>query len=164
LSYDNCNEENNEKFSIDLDNMKRQLLPGEKKKVEEQKQTQINANENNTNNELIIDEQELNSKIQNSDFVEYVVRAVKKTVKCEDALIRQILYTGLSSYIQDDPINLGIIAPTSEGKTYPVEECMKFFPREDVYKVGSMSTKVLVRQRGILIDKNGHPIDEKIKE
>jgi hypothetical protein len=164
LSYDNCNEENNEKFSIDLDNMKRQLLPGEKKKVEEQKQTQINANENNTNNELIIDEQELNSKIQNSDFVEYVVRAVKKTVKCEDALIRQILYTGLSSYIQDDPINLGIIAPTSEGKTYPVEECMKFFPREDVYKVGSMSTKVLVRQKGILIDKNGEPIDQQIKE
>ena len=77
----------------------------------------------------------------------YVLKVIKKTIKCEDALIRQILYTGLSSYISDDPINLGIIAPTSEGKTYPVEECMKFFPREDVYKVGSMSTKVLVRQK-----------------
>lgn len=149
MSYDNCNEENNEKFSIDLDHIKRQLLSDEKKKFEEQKQTKINANENNTNNKLIIDEQELKSKIQNSDFVESVVKAVKKTVKCEDVLIRQILYTGLSSYIQDDPINLGIIAPTSEGKTYPVEECMKFFPKTDVYKVGSMSAKVLVRQKGI---------------
>lgn len=102
--------------------------------------------------------------IQNPNFIEYVIDQVKKTVKCEDALIRQILYTGLSSYIGDDPINLGIIAPTSEGKTYPVEECIKFFPREDVFKVGSMSTKVLVRQKGILVDKNGEPIGQKIKE
>jgi hypothetical protein len=116
-------------------------------------------------NTTIIDENELKSKIKNNeDFFEYVIRTVKKTVKCEDALIRQILYTGLSSYIGDDPINLGIIAPTSEGKTYPVEECMKFFPKEDVYKVGSMSAKVLVRQKGILIDKNGEPIEQKIKD
>ena len=99
------------------------------------------------NDNTIIDEDGLKSKINNNDFFEYVIRTVKKTVKCEDALIRQILYTGLSSYIQDDPINLGIIAPTSEGKTYPVEECMKFFPKEDVYKVGSMSAKVLKTER-----------------
>ena len=116
------------------------------------------------NDNTIIDEDGLKSKINNNDFFEYVIRTVKKTVKCEDALIRQILYTGLSSYIQDDPINLGIIAPTSEGKTYPVEECMKFFPKTDVYKVGSMSAKVLVRQKGILIDKDGNPIDQKIKD
>jgi len=41
---------------------------------------------------------------------------------------------------------------------------MKFFPKEDVYKVGSMSAKVLVRQKGILIDKDGNPIDQKIKD
>ena len=164
MSYDNCDDENKEKFSIDLDNIKRQLLSDQEKWFEEQKQSEINDNKNNTNNKLIIDEEELKSKIHNSDFVEYVVKTVKKTVKCEDVLIRQILYTTLSSYIQDDPINLGIIAPTSEGKTYPVEECIKFFPTEDVYKVGSMSTKVLVRQRGILIDKNGEPIEQKIKE
>ena len=35
-------------------------------------------------------------------------QTIKKTVKCEDAPIRQILYTGLSSYVRDDPINLGI--------------------------------------------------------
>ena len=92
MSYDNCNEENNEKFSIDLDHIKRQLLSDEIKKFEEQKQTKINAKENNTNNKLIIDEQELKFKIQNSDFVEYVVKAIKKTVKCEDVLIRQIFY------------------------------------------------------------------------
>jgi hypothetical protein len=74
------------------------------------------------------------------------------------------MYGGLSSYIGDDPINLGILAPTSEGKTYPVEECIKYFPKQDNYKVGSMSAKVLVRERGILVDGNLNPIDDKIKE
>ena len=120
--------------------------------------------DDDSDNTIIVDEYRLKSQIKNNDYFEYVIRTVKKTVKCEDPLIRQILYTGLSSFIGDDPINLGIIAPTSEGKTYPVEECMKFFPKEDVYKVGSMSAKVLVRQKGILIDKNGEPIDQKIKD
>jgi hypothetical protein len=56
------------------------------------------------------------------------------------------------------------LGPTSEGKTYPVEECIKFFSKEDVYKVGSMSAKVLVRDKGILVDKNLNPIEDKIRE
>jgi hypothetical protein len=40
-----------------------------------------------------------------------------------------------------------MIAHPSEDKTYPVEECIKFFPKTDIYKVGSMSAKVLVRER-----------------
>jgi len=129
------------------------------------KNNSSNKNDNSTTT-VVIDEQELKSKINNfdGDFINYIIKQIKKTVKCEDVLIRQILYTGLSSYVGDDPINLGIIAPTSEGKTYPVEETMKLFPKKDMYKVGSMSAKVLVRQRGTLIDKNGKPIDQKIKD
>ena len=56
------------------------------------------------------------------------------------------------------------MAPTSEGKTYPVEECINFFPREDVYKVGSMSAKTLVRDKGILVDKNLNPIEDELRE
>src|SRR5215211_2033990 len=112
-----------------------------------------------------LDEEELRSKIDTQDVVEYFIKIVKKTVKCEDVLIKQILYTGLSSYIQDDPINLGIMAPTSEGKTYPVEECIKYFSKQDIYKVGSMSAKVLVRERGIFVDgRNLNPIEEKLKD
>ena len=164
MSYDDyADNENKENTVIDMDNIKKQLLSDQEKRFEEQKQTKINDTED-TDKKLTIDEQELKSKINNDDYVEYLIQIIKKTVKCEDSLIRQILYTGLSSYIQDDPINLGIIAPTSEGKTYPVEECMQYFPKTDVYKVGSMSAKVLVRQKGILIDKNGNPIDQKIKD
>jgi hypothetical protein len=40
---------------------------------------------------------------------------------------------------------------------------MKFFPREGVYKVGSMSTKVLVRQRDNFNKQKWEPLDEKIR-
>ena len=80
----------------------------------------------------IIDENELNEKIlpYHRQYLEYIVQTVQKTVKCEDSLIKQILYTGFSSYIEDDPINLGIIAPTSEGKTYAVIETLQYFPKK----------------------------------
>jgi len=164
LSYDESDNKNKENITVDLDNIKRKLIEDQEKDLDKkQKQSLINDNGNN-NNKIIIDEDELKSQIHNEDFIEYVIKKVKKTVKCEDILIRQILYTGLSSYIEVDPINLGILAPTSEGKTYPVEECIKFFPREDVFKVGSMSAKVLVRDKGILVDKNLNPIEDKLKE
>jgi hypothetical protein len=88
---------------------------------------------------------------------------LKKTIKQEDSLVRQIVYTGLSAYT-NDPINLGIIAPTSEGKTYPVIESIKVFPKEDVWLIGNMSTKMLVRQKGVLVDQNNEPLKPKIKE
>jgi hypothetical protein len=101
---------------------------------------------------------------QNNHF-EYIVKSIKKTVKCEDALIRQILYTGFSTYVEDDPLNLGVLAPTSEGKTYAITESLQYFPNEDVLYIGQMSPKVLVRQKGILIDKkSGEPIDHKIQD
>jgi hypothetical protein len=86
-------------------------------------------------------EQVLDSKILDKDYAECVIKTLKKTVKQEDSLVRQICYTGLSAYT-NDPINLGIIAPTSEGKTYPVIESIKLFPKEDVWLIGKMSTKI----------------------
>jgi hypothetical protein len=108
-------------------------------------------------------EQVLDSKIPDKDYAECVIKTLKKTVKQEDSLVRQICYTGLSAYT-NDPINLGIIAPTSEGKTYPVIESIKLFPKEDVWLIGKMSTKMLVRQKGTLVDENNEPLKPKIKE
>ena len=52
--------------------------------------------------------------IPDNDYAEFVIRTAKKTVKQEDALVRQIFYTALSKD-SADPINLAIFAPTSEG-------------------------------------------------
>ena len=102
-------------------------------------------------------------RIPNGDCTEFVIRSVKRTIKQEDSLVRQILYTCWSGHT-NDPINLGIMAPTSEGKTYPVIEALKFVPKEDVWKIGQMSTKVLVRQKGIRVDKDGIPLESRLKE
>jgi hypothetical protein len=88
---------------------------------------------------------------------------IKKKVMQEDALIRQILYACLSS-VSDDPINLGIIAPTSEGKTWPVMRTTEYFPQEKIWNIGQMSTKTLVRQKGVLIDSKGNFIGREVKE
>ena len=142
--------------------------------IKNRKTGTINVNDNNNTiikssaivspTTVFIDENSVESEIQSNDIFEYVIKTIKKTVKCEDALIRQILYLSFSSYIEDDPINLGIIAPTSEGKTYPITESLQYFPKEDVLYIGRMSTMALVRRKGILIDKNGLSIGPKVKE
>jgi hypothetical protein len=115
------------------------------------------------NDDIVVNHEELDFNIYDRDYAEFVINTIKKTVKQEDSLVRQIFYCGLSAYT-NDPINLGIIAPTSEGKTYPVIESLKPFPKEDVWLIGSMSTKLLVRQKGVLVDGNNEPLKPKIKE
>jgi hypothetical protein len=153
--------ENKENIINDIDNIKRQLIADEEKYLEEHKKS---GNNDNCNNALI-DGYELKSKIWNLDFADLVIRTAKKTVKREDSLIRQIFYTGLSAY-SNNPLSIGIKAPTSEGKTYAVKEViMKFFPKKDVWIIGSMSPKVIVRQKGKLVDgTTNQPLDARIRE
>ena len=98
-----------------------------------------------------------------NDYVEFVINTTRRTVRKENSLIRQILYTGLSKDTAD-PNNLMVSAPTSEGKTYPVIEVLKFFPKEDVFYIGKMSTMSLVRQNGILMDSNNEPMKDRIRQ
>lgn len=105
----------------------------------------------------------LSRRIPDSRYAEYIVNTAKRTIKREDSLIRLVLYTGLSTYTKD-PLNLGIIAPTSEGKTYAVSEVINLFPKQDVWKIGSMSPKVLIREQGILVDWDNQPIQKEIQK
>jgi hypothetical protein len=118
---------------------------------------------NNNNESLDDDINKLFDLIPDKNFVEFVINTAQKTIKQENSLTRLITYTALSAYTKE-PLNLGIIAPTSEGKTYPVNEIIKFFPNQDVWLIGSMSPKVIVRDKGILVDENNDPIKEDIKE
>ena len=88
---DSVKDENKDNIVINIDNIKRQLIAGEEMCLEQQQQcSEINDNEN-TYQKLTIDEPELKFNICNDDYVEYLIQIVKKTVKCEDSLIRQIL-------------------------------------------------------------------------
>jgi hypothetical protein len=102
-------------------------------------------------------------KIPDKDFAEFVIETIKRTVRQEDSLVRQIFYTALSKN-SANPINLAVLAPTSEGKTYPVLESVKYLPKSDVWKLGSMTPKVIIRQNGTLVDKDNEPLKPKIKE
>lgn len=99
---------------------------------------------------------ELDSKIPDRDYAESAIRTIKRTVKQEDSLVRQIFYTGISKD-SGDPINLAVLAPTSEGKTCAVLESLQYFPKQDIWKIGSMTPKVIIRQNGILVDANNEP-------
>jgi hypothetical protein len=105
---------------------------------------------------------QLESRIPDANFAEFVIKIANKTVKQEDALVRQIVYTALSAKT-NDPMNLGIMAPTSEGKTYPVVETLGIFPQNDIWYIGGMSPMVLVRQKGVLVDRNNQPIQAEVK-
>ena len=85
------------------------------------------------------------------------------SVKQEDSLIRQIFSTALSADTKD-PINLGILAPTSEGKTYPVIESLQYFPKSKIWYIGKMSPMVLVIQKGIIVDTNNESIEPLIND
>ena len=92
-------------------------------------------------------QQDLDSIIPDRDYAEFVIRTAKKTVKQEDLLVRQIFYVGLSKD-SSNPLNLAVLAPTSEGKTHAVLETLQYFPKNEIWKVGSMSPKVIIRQNG----------------
>jgi hypothetical protein len=108
--------------------------------------------------------QELGKEIPDGDYVEYVIKIAKRTVKGEDALVRLLVYVGLTVY-SHNPLCLGIRAPTSEGKTYAITQTIqKFFPKEDIWLIGSMSPKALIRQNGVLVDSNNELLEPKIRE
>jgi hypothetical protein len=136
------------------------LWHGEKDNAEE-KHIEINYNQENIDNSntkqfslnaesLILDEL-IAAGIYNP--AEYVIKTINKTVKLDDSLVRAVFYVGCSTWTFH-PINLGISAPTSEGKTYTVLQTLQYFPSKDIRKIGSMSPKVMIRQDSILVDAN----------
>ena len=131
---------NDDDNDIDIEEVKQELLADDESDPSYSDNYAVNRE--NSKNDNIRDYQDLDPGIQDRDYVEFVINVIKKTVKQEDSLVRQIFYSTVSAYT-NDPINLGIIAPTSEGKTYPVIESLKPFPKEDVWLIGSMSNNCL---------------------
>src|SRR6266487_5892275 len=105
----------------------------------------------------------IEAEIKTGDYFQFVIDTVKKTVKQDDNLITQILCTGLSARTSE-PLNLAVIAPTSEGKTYPVIQTIGYFPKDQVWYIGKMSPKTLIRMKGELIDgRTNQPISGDVK-
>lgn len=111
-------------------------------------------------NEDGVDVALLESEVPNRDYAEYIIESIKRDVKCEDSLVRKIVYT-IVSKDSNDPLNLGILAPTSEGKTHPVKYTLPYFGNKDIWIIGTMSPRYLIRQYGVTVDEKGEPIEQR---
>lgn len=95
--------------------------------------------------------------------IDQIEKHLNTVIANDIQLIRKLVRAGLSAY-SNDPINLAILAPTSEGKTYTAVKVFELFPPEDVIFVGRLSPSALVHDRGILVNSKSEPIDDKIRE
>jgi hypothetical protein len=102
-------------------------------------------------------------EISKLDDYQLIKETVKLTVKGEDELIDHILYTMFSAYTPE-PLNLGILAPTSEGKTFPLLRCAELMPFEDLIVLGGATPTAFLYQKGILVNKFNEPIEGKLIE
>ena len=93
--------------------------------------------------------------------LQQITRYGNTIIKEDTKLVDQIFRVCLSAYT-DNPINIALLAPSSEGKTHATVKITDLFPKEDVIAVGGMSPTALIHQTGYLIDKDGNPLQEKL--
>jgi hypothetical protein len=88
--------------------------------------------------------------------------AIKLYVKGDDDTIEHLLIIGFSSYT-NNPLNIGLMAPTSEGKTWPITQVMKYFPNAITFS--GQSPRALFYQHGELIDaESKEPIQVRVDD
>lgn len=95
--------------------------------------------------------------------VEQIESCCNKLVKDDAKLVKKLLRVCFSAYT-NNPLNLAIMAPTSEGKTYTTVQVTNLFPKKDVIFVGKMSPTALIHQNGIRVDSDGDSIEETLND
>jgi len=95
--------------------------------------------------------------------LQQITRYANTVIKEDPKLVDQLIRVCLSTYT-DNPINIALLAPSSDGKTYATVKVTDLFPKEDVIAVGKMSPTALIHQQGVLIDKDGNSIKEKLND
>jgi hypothetical protein len=93
-----------------------------------------------------------------------LVEIRRETVREDDFMIGMSLLHLISAWLTE-PANLGVEAPSSEGKTWPVIETSRLFPPEDVWLLGGLSPTALIHEHGILVDPaSREPLAPRISE
>jgi len=84
-------------------------------------------------------------------------------VKDDPRLVKQLLRVYFSAYTKN-PINMAILAPSSDGKTHATVQVANRFPKEDVISVGRLSPTALIHAVGVMVDENGNDIESRLRE
>jgi hypothetical protein len=82
-------------------------------------------------------------------LLDEIVEHKKQVVKEEPRNSRLLLHAALSAYTAT-PLNVAIVAPSSEGKTFLTTNILDVFPSEDVQILKSVSPKTFTREQGNL--------------
>lgn len=106
--------------------------------------------------------QKSENKLKNINLIKTVEKYLSTVIADDEPLTKRILRCGLSAYT-NDPINLAILAPTSEGKTYTAVKVLEIFPEGDVIFIGRMSPAALIHDRGTLVDSKNHEIESELR-
>jgi hypothetical protein len=83
---------------------------------------------------------------------------IGRKVKHDRMTSNLVLKTGFSAYTKE-PLNVFLRGESSIGKTYVVVNSLANFPKEDVWFLGGLSPTALVHDKGLLVDKDGEPIE-----
>jgi len=94
--------------------------------------------------------------------IEQIENYLNTRIKNDPILVKQILRIYLSAYT-NNPINLALLAPSSDGKTYATVQVSSIFPEKDIISVGRLSPTALIHQHGVLVNEDGESIEEKLE-
>lgn len=95
--------------------------------------------------------------------VEDVIDILGSTVKRDDENKAITFLTMLLTYTEEDQINLGFLAESSTGKSYIPLELAWYFPSEDVIKLGYASPTAFFHDYGVLMHREGIPVNFDMK-
>jgi len=89
--------------------------------------------------------------LQGLNLFKTLVEIRQSTVKKDDYMIKMSLLHMVTAFLPE-PANLGVEAPSSEGKTYPIVETARLFPDDCVWYLVGLSPAALAHDYGELVD------------
>jgi len=92
-----------------------------------------------------------------------VIEILGSTVKHDNQNKAITFLTMLLTYTEEDQLNLGFLAESSTGKSYIPLELSWYFPKEDVLKLGYASPTAFFHDYGVLMHKEGIPVNFDMK-
>jgi len=106
--------------------------------------------------------EEIINEFKGKDTYPILLKTIGYTVKRDNIAKQHDLLHVSSMYAA--PINELKEAPPSEGKTYPLMQIIRLFPREDVMVLGGLSPTALAHDYGIPVDPTGKDLRPRIQE
>jgi len=92
------------------------------------------------------------------NLIQYVENDLDRKIKRDRAVKLSVFFTGLSAYLPE-PINLFLKGESGIGKTYNAVKTLEYFPKDDVWHLIGLTPKALAHGYGVLVNKNGEPIN-----